>query len=293
MKQELQDLLDLLDLEPIEVNIFRGVSPDEGWQRVYGGQVIGQALVAASRTVEDQSRAAHSLHGYFLRPGDTTIPILYEVDRIRDGKSFTTRRVVAIQKGEAIFSMSVSFHVQEPGLEHQFDMPDIKPPEQCPTQQELYARYADSIPEDFKMTSERPRPIEMRFAEPINEFSPEQQPPFQHTWIRTIDRMPEDIRLNQCLLAYASDMTLIDTATRPHAISWASNNFQVASLDHAMWFHQPFKTDDWLLYAQDSPFSGGARGLSRGAFYDNGGQLVASVAQEGLLRILDYGAPQE
>ena len=287
MKQELKDLLDLLDLEPIEVNLFRGISPDEGWQRVYGGQVIGQALVAASRTVEDQARTAHSLHGYFLRPGDTKIPILYEVDRIRDGKSFTTRRVVAIQKGAAIFSMSVSFHIQEPGLEHQFDMPKIKPPEECPSQQELNDKFADSIPEEFRMRSRRPRPIEMRFAEPINEFRPEKHPPFQNTWIRTVDAMPDDVRLNQCLLAYASDMTLIDTATRPHGISWASSNFQVASLDHAMWFHQPFKTDEWLLYAQDSPFAGGARGLCRGAFYNQKGALVASVAQEGLMRLHD------
>jgi acyl-CoA thioesterase-2 len=234
MKQELKDLLDLLDIEPIEVNIFRGISPDEGWQRVYGGQVIGQALVAASRTVEDQSRIAHSLHGYFLRPGDTTIPILYEVDRIRDGKSFTTRRVVATQKGKAIFNMAVSFHVHEPGLEHQFDMPDIKPPQECAGYEEMASLYADDIPEQFKNQAEKPRPIEMRFAEPMNDFKPTKMPPFQHTWIRTIDTMPDDARLNQCLLAYASDMTLIDTATRPHAVSYVDNNFQVASLDHAM-----------------------------------------------------------
>ena len=287
MKQELQDLLQLLDLEPIEVNIFRGVSPDEGWQRVYGGQVLGQALVAASRTVEDETRTAHSLHGYFLRPGDTTIPILYEVDRIRDGKSFTTRRVIATQKGRAIFSMAVSFQVEETGLEHQFEMPDIKPPEDCPSQAELLERYAASIPEAFKAHHQRPRPIEMRFAEPINEFDPEKMPPYQHTWIRTVDAMPDDTRLHQCLLAYASDMTLIDTAIRPHGINWTSENFQVASLDHAMWFHKPFKTDEWLLYAQDSPFSGGARGLSRGAFYNQQGELVASVAQEGLMRLHD------
>ena len=287
MKQELKDLLDLLDIEPIEVNIFRGTSPSDGWQRVYGGQVIGQALVAATRTVEDQSRIAHSLHGYFLRPGDTTIPILYEVDRIRDGKSFTTRRVVATQKGRAIFNMAVSFHVHEPGLEHQFDMPDIKPPEECASHEDLARLYADDIPEEFKQQAQKPRPIEMRFAEPINDFNPEKMPPFQHTWIRTIDVMPDDARLNQCLLAYASDMTLIDTATRPHAVNYTNSNFQVASLDHAMWFHRPFRTDEWLLYAQDSPFSGGSRGLSRGAFYTQQGELVASCAQEGLMRLHD------
>ncbi len=285
MKQELQDLLDLLDLEPIEVNIFRGVSPDQGWQRVYGGQVIGQALVAASRTVEDQSRMAHSLHGYFLRPGDTTIPILYEVDRIRDGKSFTTRRVVATQRGRAIFSMSVSFQVIEEGLEHQFDMPVVEQPENCPTQLELNQQYADDIPEAYKKRSDSPQPIEMRFVEPSNQFNPVKMTPYQNTWIRAVDTMPHDPRLNQCLLAYASDMTLIDTATRPHGISWANEKFQVASLDHAMWFHQAFKIDDWLLYSQDSPFSGGARGLSRGAFYNQEGALIASVAQEGLIRL--------
>jgi acyl-CoA thioesterase-2 len=177
MKPELQDLLNLLDLEPIEVNIFRGVSPKEGWQRVYGGQVLGQALVAASRTVEDENRSAHSLHGYFLRPGDTTIPILYEVDRIRDGKSFTTRRVIATQRGRAIFSMSVSFQVHEQGLEHQFPKPDITPPEQCPSQQELSERYKDDIPQQFRDRASRPQPIEMRFVEPVNEFNPDKMPP--------------------------------------------------------------------------------------------------------------------
>ncbi|MFT7687582.1 MAG: acyl-CoA thioesterase-2 [Candidatus Azotimanducaceae bacterium] len=285
MKQELQDLLDLLDLEAIEVNIFRGVSPAEGWQRVYGGQVIGQALVAASRTVEDQSRIAHSLHGYFLRPGDTTIPILYEVDRIRDGASFTTRRVVATQRGRAIFSMSVSFQVIEEGLEHQFEMPVVKRPEDCPSQLELNEQYADDIPEAFRKRSHTPQPIEMRFAEPLNQYNPVKMTPHQNTWIKTVDKMPHDPRLNQCLLAYASDMTLIDTAARPHGISWTNEKFQVASLDHAMWFHQPFNIDEWLLYSQDSPFSGGARGLSRGAFYNQSGTLIASVAQEGLMRL--------
>ncbi len=284
MKQELKELLDLLDLEQIEVNLFRGVSPAEGWQRVYGGQVIGQAMVAASRTVEDEARIAHSLHGYFLRPGDTTIPILYSVDRIRDGRSFTTRRVVAIQRGAAIFSMSVSFQIIEKGLSHQVEMPDVAPPEECPTQQELRERYKEFIPEDYPGTN-RSQPIEMRFVEPINEFHPDPMPPFQHVWIKTTDTMPDDIRLNQCLLAYASDMTLVDTCCRPHAIGWANPNFQVASLDHSMWFHAPFKTDEWLLYQQDSPFSGGARGFNRGSFFTQGGELIVSAAQEGLIRL--------
>ena len=285
MKSELSDLLDLLDLEQIEVNMFRGTSPSEGWQRVFGGQVIGQALVAASRTVEDVTRAAHSLHGYFLRPGDTTIPILYTVDRIRDGKSFTTRRVVAVQKGRPIFSMSASFQVTEEGLEHQVEMPDVPPPEECMSSQDMRAQYLDDIPEEFKNRMTQSQPIEMRFTEPFNEFKPGKMAPTQSVWIKTADTMPSDIRVNQCLLAYASDMTLIDTAARPHGIGWTEGNFQMASLDHAMWFHRPFKTDEWLLYTQDSPFSGGARGLARGAFYTRSGELIASVAQEGLMRL--------
>jgi acyl-CoA thioesterase-2 len=286
MKEELKDLLDLLDIEQIEANMFRGVSPAEGWQRVYGGQVIGQALVAASRTVEDECRAAHSLHGYFLRPGDTTIPILYSVDRIRDGRSFNTRRVVAVQKGQAIFSMSVSFQVMEEGLHHQIDMPtDVKPPEECATEAELREAYIDKIPEEFKTIFERPKPIEMRFMEPINDFEPKPMAPYQNVWIKAADTMPDDIRLNQCLLAYASDMTLLDTCHRPHGIGWSNENFQVASLDHSMWFHRPFKTDDWLLYTQDSPYSGGARGFNRGSFYTQDGKLIASATQEGLIRL--------
>jgi len=286
MKEELKDLLELLDIEQIEANMFRGVSPAEGWQRVYGGQVIGQALVAASRTVEDESRVAHSLHGYFLRPGDTTIPILYSVDRIRDGGSFNTRRVVAVQKGQAIFSMSVSFQVMEEGLHHQIDMPvDVKPPEECATEAELREAYIDKVPEKFKNNFEGPRPIEIRFVEPINDFEPEPMAPYQNVWIKATDTMPDDIRLNQCLLAYASDMTLLDTSYRPHGIGWSNENFQVASLDHSMWFHRPFKTDDWLLYAQDSPYSGGARGFNRGSFYTQDGRLIASATQEGLIRL--------
>ena len=285
MKQELKDLLDLLDLEQIEVNLFRGVSPKDGRQRVFGGQVLGQALVAAARTVEDTARTAHSLHGYFLRPGDTSMPILYKVDRIRDGRSFTTRRVVAIQKGRAIFNMSASFQVAEQGLEHQFDMPAVRAPEDCLTEKQMREKFASDMPPDVQDWPERPQPIEMRFVEYFNEFNPGKLPPYQNTWIRTIDTMPDDERLNQCLLAYASDMTLLDTCYRPHGMNWHDDHFQVASLDHAMWFHKPFKTDTWLLYAQDSPSSSGARGLSRGTFYTSSGELVASVAQEGLIRV--------
>ncbi len=265
--------------------MFRGVSPTEGWQRVYGGQVIGQALVAASRTVEDQDRVAHSLHGYFLRPGDTTIPIVYLVDRIRDGRSFATRRVVAVQRGEAIFSMSASFQVMEEGLHHQIDMPKVPAPEDCASQEELRAAYIDKIPEEYQASFNRPSPLEIRHAEPINDFDPEPMPPNQHVWLKAVDEMPDDIRLNQCLLAYASDMTLLDTAMRPHGIGWVDPDLQTASLDHAMWFHKPFKTDDWLLYQQDSPYSGGSRGFNRGTFYTQDGQLVASATQEGLMRL--------
>lgn len=285
MKQPLADLLELLDLEQIEMNLFRGVSPDEGWQRVYGGQVIGQALVAAYRTVEDPERIAHSLHGYFLRPGDTQCPILYQVDRIRDGRSFTTRRVKAIQKGEAIFSMSASFHVKEKGLEHQVAAPSTPEPGDCRSEASLIEEYCRAYPDETNDLLKRARPIEMRYVNPVNEINPEPLPPEQSVWIRTIDTMPDDLRLNQCLLAYASDMTLIDTSYRPHAVNWRQANFQVASLDHAMWFHQPFKTDQWLQYYQDSPHSGGGRGFSRGTFFDQSGTLVASCAQEGLIRL--------
>ena len=286
MKKALQDVLDLLDLEPIEINMFRGISPAEGWQRVYGGQVIGQALVAASRTVEDANRIAHSLHGYFLRPGDTTIPIVYSVDRIRDGKSFNTRRVVAIQKGRPIFSMSVSFQVIEEGLHHQIPMPEAAAPEDCPSQEDLRKNYINDIPEEYRDNFlNREDPIEMRFQDGMNDFKPDPMPPHQRVWIRAVDKMPDDVRLHQCVLAYASDMTLMDNAIRPHGIGWTEENFQTASLDHAMWFHQPFRADEWLLYYQDSPYSGGARGFNRGSFFTREGQLIASASQEGLMRL--------
>ena len=286
MKKALQDVLDLLDLEPIEINMFRGISPAEGWQRVYGGRVIGQALVAASRTVEDENRIAHSLHGYFLRPGDTTIPIVYSVDRIRDGKSFNTRRVVAIQKGRPIFSMSVSFQVIEEGLHHQIPMPEAAAPEDCPSQEDLRKNYINDIPKEYRENFlNREDPIEMRFQDGMNDFKPDPMPPHQRVWIRAVDKMPDDVRLHQCVLAYASDMTLMDNAIRPHGIGWTEENFQTASLDHAMWFHQPFRADEWLLYYQDSPYSGGARGFNRGSFFTREGQLIASASQEGLMRL--------
>ncbi len=287
MEKSLEALIDLLDLEEIENNLFRGTSPDEGWQRVYGGQVLGQALVAASRTVEPD-RHPHSLHGYFLRPGDTTIPILYNVDRIRDGKSFTTRRVVAVQRGKAIFSMSISFQADEPGFSHQSEMPDVPPPEALKSEADLLVDYIDQIPEQYRDSFTRARPIEMRPVDQShNPFRPQKRPPYQACWMKSWESLPDDRRLHQCVLAYLSDWTLLDTTTLPHAVSFAQDNIQVASLDHAMWFHREFRADEWLLYVQDSPSAGGARGFNRGSIFNRAGDLVASVAQEGLVRVHD------
>ena len=283
--QPLQKIIEILDLEEIEQNHYRATSPNEGWQRVYGGQVIGQALVAASRTV-DPDRHAHSLHGYFLRGGDTTIPILYKVDRIRDGRSFTTRRVVAIQRGEPIFTMSISFQVDEDGLTHQFDMPEAPAPETLQDENELRAEqsidWPEEIRENFTMTSA----IQMRQVSPVDLMHPEPAPPQQQCWMKTRESLPDDQRLHQCVLAYLSDWTLLDTAVRPHGISYLGDNLQMASLDHAMWFHRPFRADEWLLYEQDSPAAGGARGFNRGLIYNQAGELVASTTQEGLIRVL-------
>jgi len=283
VRRILQDLIQLLDLEPIEVNLFRGVSPREGWQRVFGGQVLGQALVAAGRTVE--GRVAHSFSAYFLRPGDPTVPILYDVDRIRDGTSFTTRRVVAIQHGRPIFNLQASFQVTEPGFEHQLEMPDVRGPEGLKSEVELRKEVADRLPEKMRPIFTRARPIEVRPIDPQDEFAPERRPPLQNVWFRAVDRLPDDLALHQCVLAYASDLTLLDTSTLPHAVSWWNDKLQSASLDHAMWFHRPFRADEWLLYAQDSPSASGARGFNRGSIFTRDGKLVASVTQEGLIRV--------
>jgi acyl-CoA thioesterase-2 len=278
-----QELINLLDLEAIEVNIFRGSSPKNRSQRVFGGQVLGQALVAANHTVE--GRLCHSLHAYFLLPGDPKVPILYEVDRSRDGHSFTSRRVVAIQHGRPIFHMSVSFQVEEPGLEHQIDAPAVRPPEDLPSEDDFRRQMADKVPPEYREYFLRKRPIELRPVERGDLFRPEKRPPHQAVWVRATGPLPDDIALQQCVLAYASDMTLLDTALLPHGIGWLSGRLQIASLDHAMWFHQRFRADDWLLYVQDSPSASGARGLSRGLIYTRDGRLVASVAQEGLMRV--------
>ena len=282
--QSLQKIIEILDLEEIEKNHYRATSPNEGWQRVYGGQVIGQALVAASRTV-DAERHAHSLHGYFLRAGDTDIPILYKVERIRDGRSFTTRQVVAIQRGQPIFTMSISFQVDESGLSHQVPMPDVPGPEKLRDEDELRAEQARDWPEEFRDSVTATSAIQMRPVQPIDLLHPEPTEPLQYCWMKTREELPDDPRLHQCVLAYLSDWSLLDTAMRPHAVSFLQDNVQVASLDHAMWFHRPFRADQWLLYAQDSPTASGARGFNRGLIYDQAGELVASTTQEGLMRL--------
>jgi acyl-CoA thioesterase II len=284
MSSALTDLLTILDLEPLEVNLFRGRSPQTGWQRVFGGQVIGQALVAALRTVE--GRPCHSLHAYFLLGGDPKVPIVYDVDRIRDGKSFTTRRVVAIQHGRAIFTMAASFHSDEPGLTHQARMPNVSKPEDLPSEAELKAKALamSTLPDPVRRYYERERPIELRPVEFSRYFGVKSEEARFHVWIRATGKLPDDPAIHQCVLAYASDMTLLDSALVPHGRSVVEPTIMAASLDHALWFHRPFRADEWLLYAQDSPNLSGARGFGRGLIFTHDGTLVASVVQEGLLR---------
>ena len=280
----MQELLAILDLERLEHNLFRGRSPQTAWQRVFGGQTIGQALVAAQRTV-DADRQVHSLHGYFMRPGDTKVPIVYEVDRIRDGGSFTTRRVVAVQHGKAIFSLEASFQLTEPGLDHQFPMPlDVPPPEELETQRELL-EHMDNVPDTIRRFWARERPLEIKPVNLEHYTSRDKLPPRQNIWLRTTGPVPDQWPLRAAVLAYLSDMTLLDTSTFAHGRAVFDPDLQVASLDHAMWFHREHPLDDWLLYTQDSPSASGARGLTRGAIYGRDGVLIASVAQEGLIRL--------
>ncbi len=284
MSSAMQELLAILDLEQLEHNLFRGRSPQVNWQRVFGGQTIAQALVAAQRTVS-ADRHVHSLHGYFMRPGDTKVPIIYEVDRIRDGGSFTTRRVVAVQHGQAIFSLEASFQVEEGGLVHQMPMPlDVPPPETLKTQRELLEETAH-VPDHIRKFWARERPLEIKPVNLEHYTSRDKLPPHQNIWIRATGAVPDDRCMQAAILAYLSDMTLLDTSTFAHGRAVFDPDLQVASLDHAMWFHRPDRLDDWLLYTQDSPSSQGARGLARGAIYARDGTLVASVAQEGLIRI--------
>jgi acyl-CoA thioesterase-2 len=284
MSSAIEDLLAVLDLEPLEVNLFRGRSPQDMWQRVFGGQVVGQALVAACRTVDVALRPPHSLHAYFLLAGDPKVPIIYEVDRIRDGKSFATRRVIAIQHGQAIFSMAVSFHADEPGLTHQAAMPDVPKPDELPNESEIRERVLPLMPEPVRRYYERPRPIELRVVETSRYLGKATENGKFHVWIRATGALPAEPAIHQCVLAYASDMTLLDAALIPHGRSVFDRTIMAASLDHALWFHRPCRADEWLLYAQDSPNLAGARGFCRGLIFASDGTLVASVAQEGLLR---------
>jgi acyl-CoA thioesterase II len=279
----LTELLALLQLERIEENLFRGQSQDLGWGSVFGGQVVGQALSAAAQTVPEE-RPVHSMHGYFLRSGDAKKPIVYSVDRIRDGKSFTTRRAVATQSGAAIFTMAASFQRDETGLEHQTDAPDAPGPDGLLSEIEIARKYVDRIPEPMREQATCERPIEIRPVEPVNVLRPRPLPPQRRVWYRAIDRLPDAPSLHRYLLAYASDFNLLGASMQPHAVSWLTPNMQVASLDHAIWFHRSFRMDEWLLYVIDSPSASGARGLARGQFFDRDGRLVASTAQEGLIR---------
>jgi acyl-CoA thioesterase II len=278
----LDRLVELLDLEQIEVNIFRGVSPEERVQRVFGGQVAGQALVAAGRTVP-ADRPVHSLHAYFIRPGDPAVPLIYTVERVRDGRSFTTRRVSAIQHGETIFTLSASFHRPEPGIEHADLMPDVPPPDEVEPNQVRFARFlGHDLPPAF-----RDNPIELRSVGPLS-FEAQRDPVLRTrhnmVWLRVNGDLPDDPLLHVCLMTYASDMTLLDTVLIAHGLSWADGHTRGASLDHAMWFHRPFRADQWLLYAQETPSAHGALGLARGEVFTQSGELVVSVVQEGLIR---------
>ncbi len=283
MSKALDQVLDLLDLEQIEVDIFRGRSPEgERRQRVFGGQVAGQALVAAGRTVPED-RPVHSLHAYFIRPGDPTTPLIYLVERVRDGRSFTTRRVTTIQHGKTIFTLSASFHRDEPGVEHADPMPDVPPPEAItPTAERMERLFGPSVREWYGGN-----PIDIRHIGPLS-FEAERDPSLRTTrnmvWLRADGELPDDPLLHVCLMTYASDMTLLDSVLLAHGLSWADGRTSGASLDHAMWFHGPFRADRWLLYAQDSPVARGATGLARGEMYTSDGELVVSVVQEGLIR---------
>ena len=285
MSYALGELLQLLDLEPLEHNIYRGQNRDIGSGRVYGGQVLAQALVAARRTIEEE-RTAHSLHGYFILPGDIHAPIVYFVDRLRDGKSFTTRQVTAIQHGRAIFNMSASFQVAEDdGPDHQAEMPEVPPPEELPRELDLIRGMADRIPEPLRAVYTQDRPIDFRPVSPVDPFQPERRAPAKHVWFRADGEVPGDTLAHQATLAYASDYGLLGTALLPHGLSFQMRKLQAATLDHALWLHRPFRADEWLLYSTDAPSASGARGFTRGSIFTRDGRLVASTAQEGLLRV--------
>ncbi|KMN10987.1 acyl-CoA thioesterase II [Pseudomonas helleri] len=283
MSQVLDDLVNLLTLEPIEENLFRGSSQDLGFRQLFGGQVLGQSLSAMSQTVED-ARHVHSLHGYFLRPGDASLPVVYQVDRVRDGGSFSTRRVTAIQKGQPIFTSSASFQYDENGFEHQNPMPDVVGPENLPSELEMIRQRADLIPESMREKLLCAKPIEFRPVVGEDPFNPQVSDPIKYVWFRADGTLPDNLALHKYLLAYASDFGLLTTSLLPHGKGVWQRDMQVASLDHALWFHGELRMDDWLLYAMDSPWAGNSRGFSSGSVYNRAGKLVASVTQEGLIR---------
>ncbi len=280
-----QRLLELLALEQIEVNLFRGQSHSIGSKRVFGGQVLGQALSAAAQTVEIADRYVHSLHAYFILPGDVNAPIIYNVDRMRDGGSFTTRRVTAIQHGAAIFNMAASFHKHEDGFEHQDELPDVPFPEELSDASDVRKQLAALAPESMRSLFEENWLIDSRMVNPIDLQNPQKEDPVKYVWFRCREALPDDIFMHKCALAYASDFNLLTTSLQPHGVSFIHPKLQIASLDHAIWFYHTFRADDWLLYALESPVAAHARGLSRGHIYTREGVLVASVVQEGLIRL--------
>lgn len=283
MSRVLSELVELLALERIEENLFRGQSQDLGWGQVFGGQVLGQALSAAVQTVPSD-RHVHSLHAYFLQWGDARRPIVYQVDRLRDGKSFSTRRVVAVQGGRPIFNLAASFQTEEAGFTHADEMPKVPGPDELPTELELWQRHAERLPDKAKMRALAERPIEIRPVDPVHPFTPEKRGPDHAIWVRAAGRLPDEPALHRYLLAYCSDFSFMTTAMRPHGVTWIDPEMQVASLDHVMWFHQPFRMDEWLLHVIHSPSASGSRGLVRGSFFSRDGRLVASTGQEGLMR---------
>ncbi|SFR81629.1 acyl-CoA thioesterase-2 [Marinobacter daqiaonensis] len=275
-------LVELMDLAPIGDDHFQGESEDLGFPNLFGGHVLGQALMATTRTIED--RMPHSMHAYFLRPGNGSAPIDYEVQRVRDGGSFSVRRVIARQDGKEILTGSVSFHVEEDGFDHQLDMPEAPAPESLKTEQELNQDLLARVPEKFHHQLMRNRPIEIRPVDPVNPLNPEIKPPHKQSWLRTQGELPDDPILHRCLLAYASDFAFLGTSLNPHGVAFMTPNMQVASLDHAIWFHRDLRMDDWLLYDKDSPSAAGGRGFNRGNVFSRDGRLVASTAQEALIR---------
>ena len=279
------ELESLLTLERLEENLFRGQSRDIGTKYVFGGQVLGQSLSAAQHTVDDD-RTVHSIHAYFLRAGDITAPIVFDVDRSRDGHSFSVRRVTAIQHGQPILVFAASFQKIEPGVEHQFHIPEVPQPEDIPAPEPISPEVMAGLSAKMQRWLSRMGPFEMRPVYPRDELNPTKRPPYQQVWFRLTQPIGDDVNMHRAMLAYASDFYLLGTSTFPHAISYYQHNVQMASLDHVLWFHRPFRIDDWLLYALDSPSASGARGLARGSIYSRDGTLVASVAQEGLIRVL-------